>query len=74
MLCEMYQRLSPIEQIRMIGQIVHALQNDDLMFSMVKSILKDAHETGILDNVTILPNSKNEPSCTQQPFSLLQPE
>lgn len=69
MICEKYQNLTPVEQIVMVGQIVHAMQNDDEMFDFVKKIIFLADRRGILDNVTILPNSLNQDQCTQTSLS-----
>ncbi len=74
MLCEQYQQLSPVEQIVMIGKIVHALQSDNKIFLNAKELIELADSYGLFENVTILPNTKTEIICGQQPFSLLQPE
>lgn len=63
MLCEKYQELSTVQQIIMVGQIVHALQNDNGMFAHVKNLIDLAALKGIYENVTILPNPINPEPC-----------
>lgn len=61
MICQKYQELNPIERVRLIGKIVHALQSNNIIFSCVVEMVEVAEKHGIFDNVKILPeNEKKE--------------
>lgn len=58
MLCEKYQNLSVEERIKLIGQLVHLVQNDDTFFELACKGIERGNERGILDGVTILPENE----------------
>ena len=60
MLCENYHRLSPLEQRVIIGELLHAFQSDNETFDKCCEVLNTAKKQGILDNVTIYPNTDLE--------------
>ena len=55
MLCEKYQELTVEERIRLIGSVVHCIQNDDTFFELACKAVEKASGKGILEGVTILP-------------------
>lgn len=56
-LCDKFNNLSHFEKITIIGEIVHAIQSDDEMFTMGEQLLKKAKRKGVLDGITILPET-----------------
>ena len=57
MICENYNNLSLFEKITLVGEIIHAIQNDDKAFKKGMDLISYAKERGILDGVTILPET-----------------
>ncbi len=75
MICKEYSQLSTVEQVIMIGKIVHAIQNDSKYFGIAKDVIELATLKGLFDNVTILPNTnKPEDLCNPQSLSSSQQE
>jgi len=60
MICEKYSNLSPTQRIILIGQIVHAIQCDDVLFEHANRMIELATIKGVFDGVVILP-PPNEP-------------
>lgn len=60
MICPEYDNLSHPEKVKLIGEIVHAIQNDSVCFAAAQSVISLAEARGLLDNVTILPENLNE--------------
>lgn len=54
-LCEKFLNLSRLEQIEMVGKIVHAIQNDTTCFDVACDLLNHAERCGIFENVVINP-------------------
>jgi hypothetical protein len=57
MICENYNNLSLPEKITIVGEIIHAIQNDDKAFKKGMELISYAKARGILDGVTILPET-----------------
>lgn len=55
MICESFDLLSHKEKIEFIGKLVHSVQSDNNLFIVGQSIIRQAEETGILDDVVINP-------------------
>lgn len=63
--CQEYQNLSHFSKVEFIGKLVHAVQNDGWCYVLGQALVDYAEETGIFDNVTILPeNGKEETTGT----------
>lgn len=56
MLCEKYDRLTPVERVMLIGELLHAMQSDNEFFDKSVKIVRTAKRKGLFDNVKILPN------------------
>ena len=56
MICKNYEILSEVERIRLIGAVVHCIQNDNKFCETITYLLEDAKQNGILEGVKILPN------------------
>ena len=59
MICPEYDNLSHPEKVKLIGELVHAIQNDSDCFKAGRELLLLAEGKGLLDNVTILPTNTN---------------
>ncbi len=60
-LCKEYTDLSYIEQVRLIGELVHAVQTDSELFSLGIQLRDLAISKGVMNGVTILPEQgKND--------------
>lgn len=59
--CTEYQKLTILEQIKLIGELVHVVQNSPLGFERAKGMIEEARHMGYLDNVVIMPNRLEEP-------------
>jgi len=57
MICENYNNLSLPEKIIIGGEIIHAIQNDDKAFKKGIELISYAKARGVLDGVTILPET-----------------
>lgn len=57
MICENYNNLSLPEKITIVGEIIHAIQNDDKAFKKGIELISYAKARGILDGVIILPET-----------------
>lgn len=55
--CSEYQKLSHVEKIELIGKLIHAIQSDNTSFWAGKDLIRIAQARGVLNGVTILPNS-----------------
>ena len=55
MICKNYEILSEVERIRLIGAVVHCIQNDNEFCETITNLLEDAKQNGILEGVKILP-------------------
>ena len=60
MICKNYDKLSHVEKIKYIGELIHIVQNDDEFYDMGFSLIYMAKMKGILDGVQILPEVKND--------------
>jgi len=57
MICQNYNNLSLPEKITIIGEIIHAIQNDDKTFKKGIELISYAKSRGVLDGVIILPET-----------------
>lgn len=57
MICEKFNELSINEKIQYIGKLVHAVENDNLLFEAGNEIIGLANEKGIFKGITILPEN-----------------
>jgi hypothetical protein len=57
MLAQKYYELTSVEKVKYIGELIHACQSSDIMFSHGEEIIKQAKLHGVFDKVTILPNT-----------------
>lgn len=60
MLCESFDILSHKEKIEYFGKLLHAVQSSDKLFVLGQSIIRQAEEWGVLDDVVILPDRSPE--------------
>lgn len=60
MICKNYDKLSHVEKIKYIGELIHIVQNDDEFYEKGYNLIKLAREKGILDGVQILPEVKDD--------------
>lgn len=51
--CKAYQKLTCIEKVELIGQLVHAVQNDDICFLTARGMISGAKTRGVFVNVKI---------------------
>jgi hypothetical protein len=58
-----YQDLSLQERLTLIGSVVHLLQNDRDSFVTACSMVRSAHQNGVLDGVVMFP----QPSDNDKP-------
>ena len=58
--CNEYQELDTKERIILIGQIVHLLQNDSESFVALSSMVRNAAQRGLFEDVRILPDHRAE--------------
>lgn len=58
--CQDYQRLSTQEKTEMIGQIVHAMQNDPVAFITCRGIINGCKARGVFDNVKFMPEREEK--------------
>ncbi len=59
-LCTQYDNLTSKERIILVGEVVHCIQSDNLLFDMAKEILSKGHELKVLDGVIFLPDENKE--------------
>lgn len=60
MICQKFEKLTPVERIRFIGSIHHAIMSDDEFFENAQYIIDEARLKGLFKGVKILP----EPELT----------
>ena len=58
--CNEYQELDTNERIILVGQIVHLLQNDSESFVALSSMVRNAAQRGLFEDVRILPDHPAE--------------
>ena len=58
MICQKFEKLTPVERIRFIGSIHHAIMSDDDFFENAQYIIDEATIRGLFKGVTILPESE----------------
>lgn len=58
--CKEYLKLSTEEKVKMIGEIIHAMQNDPVAFMTCRGIINGARARGRFDGVTILPETEKK--------------
>lgn len=59
MLCSNYEKLAALDRVKMVGEIVHALQSDNSIFKNVQDLIHLAKQKGLFENVTINPIGEN---------------
>lgn len=57
--CQSYQNLTPKEKAEFIGQLVHAVQNNDDIFKLGQELIELATIKGMFENVVIMPTGQN---------------
>lgn len=55
MLCEQYEKLTPMERSEYIGKLVHAAMNNDLLFSAGEKIIKQGTKMGLFEKIKFNP-------------------
>ena len=55
MTCDKYNELTPIAKVHFIGELVHAAQSDDAIFTCCKDLIELAIRKGLFDGVVINP-------------------
>ncbi|MBK7883494.1 MAG: hypothetical protein IPJ81_06645 [Chitinophagaceae bacterium] len=55
MICEKFNQLTPFEKVIYIGKLVHAVENDDILFDAGNEIIELANNKGIFKGITIFP-------------------
>ena len=58
--CQAYLNLSTEEKVKMIGEIIHAMQNDPVAFMTCRGIINGARARGKFEGVTILPEREKK--------------
>ena len=53
--CQSYQSLTPKEKAEFIGQLVHAVQNNNDIFKLGQELIELATLKGLFENVVIMP-------------------
>lgn len=73
--CSKFLALSQQDQIVFIGKIVHAVQNDNMLFECGKDLIEVAEHKGLLNNVKIgelevyqTPGNENGPAVTEPSY------
>ncbi len=59
MICEKFDELNTLQKVNFMGQLCHAVQNDDEFFALATIIIKTAAEKGMFDRVKF--NQNTEP-------------
>jgi len=55
MICEKFNHLTPFEKVIYIGKLVHAVENDDILFDAGNEIIELPNNKGIFKGITIFP-------------------
>ena len=56
--CELFDELNTIQKVNFMGQLIHAVQNDDEFFALATTIIKTAYEKGMFDRVKFTHNTE----------------
>ena len=60
MICEKYDRLTPIERVSYVGELIHAVMSDNELFDAGNSLINLAILKGLFEGVKILPNDTTD--------------
>jgi hypothetical protein len=60
--CSSYQKLTTVEKVTLIGELIHCIQSDEYCLLTAKGMVNAARRRGVLDNVQILPERVEENS------------
>lgn len=60
MICEKFDSFTHKEKIEFIWKLVHSVQSDNKLLIIGEAIIRQAEERGILNDVIINPENKNE--------------
>lgn len=55
MICESFEKLTPLERVKYIGEVIHGIQNDDTLFKLGEAIILVAQQKGLFQGVIINP-------------------
>lgn len=56
MICKNYETLSPKERTEFIGQLLHAVQNDNRAFNTCKMLVSVSEKLGVFTGIKINPD------------------
>lgn len=65
MICKEYEELSIIEKTQLIGRAIHLIQNQSEAFLATLSMIRQAENNGLFDNVIIIPDNFNQENNTE---------
>lgn len=60
MICDSYNKLTPVERVQMIGKCVHLLMESENCFGIVEEMISIADKEGKFTNVKILPEYEED--------------
>lgn len=66
MLCTKFSELSHYDKVKYIGELLHACQSDDFLYSIGENIIQTAKDTGLFDGVVILPEQTKSYESTKK--------
>lgn len=66
MICPLYEALTPLERVEMIGKIAHAAQSDNATFVQVQALIALAERKGLFENVIINPTGNDNTNYEQR--------
>lgn len=53
--CSLYEQMTHREKTEFVGKLLHACQSSNLLLKEAQKLIKIAEESGLLDDVIILP-------------------
>ncbi len=60
MICNEFNLLTPLERVKYIGTLCHAVQSDSHLYTIGQEIIRLAERKGLLEDVIIAPETKSE--------------
>lgn len=66
MLCQKFNDLSHYDKVKYIGELLHACQSDNFLYTIGENIIKTAKDSGIFEGVVILPEQTQSYESTKK--------
>lgn len=66
MLCKNFSELSHFEKVKYIGELLHACQSDDFLYTVGENIIQTAKDSGLFEGVVILPEQTKSYESTKK--------